>query len=206
MTQGDLSGIRNPTGGSHEIFAVCHRALDALCHLAHLGQLMRDDQPAGGHMKVHTQIILVLTVLFALYQLVAFPHGNATVMVGFAMVCGGLLWGAVSLGLIARKKKAALPPGFSPTYRAAHIAIDLDQTLLWVRPKRGKERVLPRSDLRRWQHEWTEVRNAMGQTYRRRHVITFNVADLDEPTFEVPFKSDEEAETWHARISAWANG
>jgi hypothetical protein len=153
-------------------------------------------------MKTQSKVILLGTVCFAIYMLISFPHGDRTFLIGFAALCGGLVWAALTFG----KRKHALPDGFSPSYRSTHIALDLDHNQLWLRPIRGNERVLYRSDLRTWQHEWKEASNIWGHVFKRNNRLVFNFADVQAPTAEVHFTSYQDAATWQARINAWANG
>jgi hypothetical protein len=154
-------------------------------------------------MKTLDKAVLVGILAWFMVLWAMFPHARLAFLFWVAVISGGLIWGLLRFG--KRKGKAALPPDFQPSYRTQNIAIDLDKGMLWVRPVRGKDRVLYRGNLRHWQHQWKEAHNVWGQVFRRENRISFDVADINAPHFEVRFRSYEEATIWHARLSAWIN-
>jgi hypothetical protein len=154
-------------------------------------------------MKTKDKVVLVGTLVWFVLLWTMFPHANLGFIFTLAALCGGLVWFALTFG--KRAGNAALPAGFKTSYRSRPIAMDLENGTLWVRPTRGRDRVLHKGQLRQWKHEWTESHNVVGTTFRQHNRITFAVADLNEPMFDVSFKSYQEAAIWHARLSAWIN-
>lgn len=158
-------------------------------------------------MKTDRKVLLFVSVAVGLWSAIGLHQANMVwwgtpvlflVPAALVYVVGGLcLWHAAP---------PALPEGFHATYRARHIALDTQAGLLWIKPTQGRAVVLPKSEVRAWEHTWTRVTTGLGTQRNVRNHLTFRTGNLDRPVVKVAFGSHRLAEEWQSRLTTWING
>jgi hypothetical protein len=155
-------------------------------------------------MKTKDKGVLIGSAAWFVALWIMFPHAKLMAIVVLTAISGGLVWLALTFG--KRKGKAALPAGFKADYRAAHIALDQTSGQLWIRPMRGRDRVLSRGQVLEWKAEYGTRRNVWGHEQSWDHTLILITNELAEPYVRVRMRNRMDVETWHARLSSWING
>jgi hypothetical protein len=104
--------------------------------------------------------------------------------------------------------KPSVPADFAATFAHDNIAVN-GRDQLWLRDIHGTELVLSKFEVREWSHLWHPDRGYKGnnrlelRTIRLdRPVVTVAFRRHSETVFGAP-KNAQEAEEWHARLSAY---
>jgi hypothetical protein len=155
-------------------------------------------------MKTKDKGVLIGTAVWFVVLWLLFPHAKLEALVILAIIGGGFVWLMLTFG--KREGKAALPMGFKADYRAAHIALDQTSGQLWIRPIRGRDRVLSRGQVLEWKAEYATRRNIWGHELTWDHTLILITSDVADPYTRIRMRSRTDLETWHARLSSWING
>ena len=158
-------------------------------------------------MKTSSKALLALSAVVGVWSAVGLHQSNATwwatpvlfLVPAFLVYVMGAL-------LIWKIAPPPLPEGFQATYRARNIALDTQADTLWIRPTEGRALVLPKHQVRAWEHNWTRVTTGLGTQRNMRNHLTFRTGDLSRPVIRVAVGSHRLAEEWQNRLTTWING
>lgn len=158
-------------------------------------------------MKTSSKGLLALSAVVGVWSAVGLHQSNATWWATPALfLLPALLIYVVGALLVWKIAPPSLPEGFRATYRARNIALDAHNDTLWLRPTEGRALVLPKSEVRAWEHTWTRVTTGLDTQRNVRNHITFRTGDLVRPVLKVAFDSHRLTEEWQSRLTTWING
>jgi hypothetical protein len=158
-------------------------------------------------MKVLPKILLVISAAVGLWFAIGLHQSNAVWWASPVLfLVPALLVYALGSLLAWKIAPPPLPEGFQPSFRARNIALDTQNDMLWLRPTEGRALVLPKRDVRTWEHNWTRVTTGLDTQRNIRNQITFRTGDLSRPVIKVAVGSHRVAEEWQSRLTTWING